>query len=564
MPYSPWLWKGKPFTPLTTAQRKNGGRGGTGRIVRYHIGGGHKRRLRKLDFKRLEEGPQDVVRIEYDPGRSCHIALLRNRTGLGADGGWSYIVAPDGTRAGDVITSYRSGVPRGLVPQWDSEVARSDVAAGAREVAELQIKARRSKYLADGFRALEAGLDQPLRLDDVPAAAAARGDVHDEGSFAAADAVEEPVLPAAADDDAPDVVQVRTRSNSTSSAPASHRSFSTASPAAPSSSSARAFSSTPAARSIEVSATDAPAKAPSIYPAKVAPRWSQATAGIAPSFALNLLRTLIIKPGNVVQLTLIPLNTPIHCISLGHDTHAALCRGAGTSAVIVGHQKPDEKGAVYSLVRLQSGEVRKIASDSFATIGQVSKCVGHPGPAFLPSPPSLLTFAGFASPIPSRTQQISRPAQPRKGRPLAQPRPAPDGPWSGHERVRPVPAPLTRASPVLQRRLTRPPSPTRPQPPTASSTRTEEAAERQSRTSTRARASAGSRAACARASPASTATRTETRCASLPPPSALYSCLATRAWTSADTRRVARRPRPRVVKERPRGKAMPATMERKK
>lgn len=357
MPYSPWLWKGKPFTPLTTAQRKKGGRDSTGQIVRHHIGGGHKRRLRKLDFMRLEEGPQDVVRIEYDPGRSSHIALLRNRTGLGPDGGWSYIVAPDGIRAGDVLTSYRSGVPKGLVPQWDAEVAKSDVEGVAREAEERALKLRRTKYLEDGFRSLEDSLE-PLRLDDRPAPSE-EGGVVDEASFAAADAVEEPVVPT--EDVAPEVVQVR--ANSGSSSTPSSRSFSTS------------VVRTDAAAEVSPFKADGRPKSPSIYKNKANPKWSQATAGIAPSFALNLLRTLIIKPGNVVQLTLIPLNTSIHCITLGREERASLCRAAGTQATILSHQKPDEKGNVYTFVRLQSGEVRKIPSDAFATIGQVSKFV---------------------------------------------------------------------------------------------------------------------------------------------------------------------------------------------
>lgn len=361
MPYSPWLWNGKPFTPLTTAQRKKGGRDSTGQIVRYHIGGGHKRRLRKLDFMRLDEGPQDVVRIEYDPGRSSHIALLRNRTGLGPDGGWSYIVAPDGTRAGDVVTSYRSGVPKGLVPQWDAEVAKSDVEGVAREAEKKTLEDRRAKYLEDGFRSLERSLE-PLRLDDMPLPAE-EGGVRDEASFAAADAVEEPVVPTK--EALPELIQVRAGNSSSSTAsPSSSRSFST--------SIVRTADAAP-----EVSKTKANGqpKSPSIYAPKANPKWSQATAGIAPSFALNLLRTLIIKPGNVVQLTLIPLNTSIHCLTLGRDERASLCRAAGTSATILSHQKPDEKGNVYTFVRLQSGEVRKIPSDAFATIGQVSKWI---------------------------------------------------------------------------------------------------------------------------------------------------------------------------------------------
>lgn len=160
MPYSPWLWPGRPFKALTIAARKNGGRGETGRIVRRHIGGGHKRRHRLLDFHRLEGGPQDVVRVEYDPGRSAHICLLRSRTGLGPHGGWSYVVAPDGVRAGDVLTSYRDGIPKGLVPQWDEEVE-----ARVKEAAKEKADAKALKALARQMQELGSPKESGLLVE---------------------------------------------------------------------------------------------------------------------------------------------------------------------------------------------------------------------------------------------------------------------------------------------------------------------------------------------------------------------------------------------------------------
>jgi ribosomal protein L2 len=488
MPYSPWLWNGKPFTPLTIAQRKKGGRDKTGQIVRHHIGGGHKRRLRKLDFMRLEEGPQDVVRIERDPGRSAHIALLRNRTGLGPDGGWSYIVAPDGIRAGDVITSYRAGVPKGLVPQWDAEVNASDVDRPAREAEERQLKLRRAKYLDDGFRSLEASLE-PLRVDDMPAPAE-EGGVRDEASFAAADAIEEPVIPTE-EVASPEVVRVQVRSGSSSNSPSSSRSFSTSIIRSDRSDGPGVVSPTMA---------DGRPKAPSIYAPKANPKWSQATAGIAPSFALNLLRTLIIKPGNVVQLTLIPLNTMIHCITLGRDERATLCRSAGTSAQILSHQRPDEKGNIYTFVRLQSGEVRKIPSDAFATIGQVSKCV-------LP-----LTAADGPREVADRRCSVCPRSKFHGQRNLGKAgrsrnlgrRPRVRG-LAMNACVRAFYSIGWSAAIFGADLLSSAPG---------SSIRTEVDAESRSHTLTPARAGAGSRAASGRASRASTATRTETRCAS--------------------------------------------------
>ena len=115
-PINAHLYKGKPIRVLTTALRRKGGRNTTGRITVRFRGGGHRRRIRIVDFSRMEPGPYDVVRIEYDPGRSGHIALLKARDS-GAEGRarWKYILAPEGLRAGDVVESYRSGLTSSLV-----------------------------------------------------------------------------------------------------------------------------------------------------------------------------------------------------------------------------------------------------------------------------------------------------------------------------------------------------------------------------------------------------------------------------------------------------------------
>jgi len=290
-----------------------------------HIGGGHKRRLRNVDFYRFDPGEHDVVRIEYDPGRSAHIALIRRRSpqtalvtaeegaklaeaeaqidaalanmpGRGGTlardirdkhrGGWSYILAPDGLRAGHVVVSYRSGIPKGLVEGWE------DV----------------------------------LRLATSPT----------------------PELDAEA-------------------------------------------SGTSAART------------------------------------LGLLRTVTLRPGNVLPLYLIPTGTEVHNISLSATNKMSLCRSAGASGTVVAHFdaggqaltgtdiltmggaiEPDvdvaedaKKGAVVIRmpddsvkhfhatptngvvhVRLQSGEIRKVQPGAVATIGAVSK--------YVPSLPSTL------------------------------------------------------------------------------------------------------------------------------------------------------------------------------
>ncbi len=276
--HHPHLWTGGPLKELTIPLRKHGGRNNTGTITTRHIGGGHKRRLRIVDFYRHEDGEHDVVRIEYDPGRSAHIALIRRRERSKAvspsegaklaesdhrdrisreevRGGWSYILAPDGLRAGDVVVSYRSGIPKGIVEGWE------DIS--------------------------------PMAIDD-----------------------------------------------------------------------------------------------PS------APQTVHEPNGVS-SRALGLLRTHTLRPGNVLPLYLIPSGTVIHNLSLEPRGRMQLCRSAGVSAQIVAHQGPGgealggtavlgmggglngrgriDKSLGTVLVKLRSGEVRRMLPGAVATIGLVSK-----------------------------------------------------------------------------------------------------------------------------------------------------------------------------------------------
>jgi len=98
---TPGLWKGGPYEPLVEKKTKTGGRNNQGRITVRHRGGGHKQRYRIIDFKRDKDGvPAKVERIEYDPNRSAHIALL-----LYADGERRYIIAPKGVQPGDELMS---------------------------------------------------------------------------------------------------------------------------------------------------------------------------------------------------------------------------------------------------------------------------------------------------------------------------------------------------------------------------------------------------------------------------------------------------------------------------
>lgn len=96
---TPDLHRGEPHAALVSTKSKSGGRNNTGRITTRHRGGGHKQRYRIIDFKRNKIGvPARVERIEYDPNRSAHIALL-----LFADGERRYILAPKGVKVGAEI-----------------------------------------------------------------------------------------------------------------------------------------------------------------------------------------------------------------------------------------------------------------------------------------------------------------------------------------------------------------------------------------------------------------------------------------------------------------------------
>ena len=231
-PLSPHLYQGRPLRELTIPLRKRGGRNHHGRITVRFRGGGHKQRIRIVDFMRTEPGPCDVVRIEYDPGRSAHIALVKNRNpDLCGGKVWSYILAPDNLRAGDVVESFRQGIPDGLVPGF----------VDSKEV-----------------------------------------------------------------------------------------------------------------RGMTTTATESQSE--------------QSQTASTASLALGVLRSITIKPGNVVPLRLIPPGTIIHNVALNPQGRAVLVRSAGTFGQVVVH----EDSGRYSHVRLQSGEVRKVLQDCVATIGKVS------------------------------------------------------------------------------------------------------------------------------------------------------------------------------------------------
>ena len=98
---TPELHKGAPYGPLTRPLPGRGGRNNAGRITTRHRGGGHKRHYRVIDFRRNKDGiPARVERLEYDPNRSAHLALL-----LYADGERRYILAPSGVNQGQQLMS---------------------------------------------------------------------------------------------------------------------------------------------------------------------------------------------------------------------------------------------------------------------------------------------------------------------------------------------------------------------------------------------------------------------------------------------------------------------------
>src|SRR5438093_12373440 len=98
---NPDLHKGKPYAPLLEPQSRKSGRNNNGHITMRHQGGGHKRHYRLVDFRRNKDGiAAKVERLEYDPNRSAHLALL-----LCADGERRYIIAPRGVAAGAQLMS---------------------------------------------------------------------------------------------------------------------------------------------------------------------------------------------------------------------------------------------------------------------------------------------------------------------------------------------------------------------------------------------------------------------------------------------------------------------------
>jgi len=102
------ITKSTPEKNLLEPLKRSGGRNNTGRITCRHIGGGHKRHYRLVDFKRRKtDAPASVLAIEYDPNRTCRIALIQYQ-----DGQKSYILAPAGLEVGATVVAGEKVAPK--------------------------------------------------------------------------------------------------------------------------------------------------------------------------------------------------------------------------------------------------------------------------------------------------------------------------------------------------------------------------------------------------------------------------------------------------------------------
>jgi large subunit ribosomal protein L2 len=112
---TPELHKGEPHWPLLVPQGKTAGRNSYGRVTMRHQGGGHKQHYRMIDFRRNKDGiAAKVERLEYDPNRSAHLALL-----LYADGERRYVISPKGLQVGaQVMSGSEAPIKAGNTSRW--------------------------------------------------------------------------------------------------------------------------------------------------------------------------------------------------------------------------------------------------------------------------------------------------------------------------------------------------------------------------------------------------------------------------------------------------------------
>jgi len=116
------LTASKPEKSLIISIKKSGGRNNQGKMTMRYIGGGHKQQYRLVDFKRNRHGAvAEVKTIEYDPNRSCFIALIEY-----SDGEKSYILAPNGIKVGQSVVS-----GKGSAPELGNTLPLSDMPLGS-------------------------------------------------------------------------------------------------------------------------------------------------------------------------------------------------------------------------------------------------------------------------------------------------------------------------------------------------------------------------------------------------------------------------------------------------
>ncbi len=135
------LTKGtSPEKSLLSTNKRSGGRNNTGKMTMRHIGGGHKKKYRVVDFKRNKFGvPATVKSIEYDPNRTARIALLYY-----ADGEKRYIIAPEGLKEGDVINS-----GKGIQPEVGNALFLGDIPLGT-IIHNIELKPGKGAAIARG------------------------------------------------------------------------------------------------------------------------------------------------------------------------------------------------------------------------------------------------------------------------------------------------------------------------------------------------------------------------------------------------------------------------------
>lgn len=155
------LSKKRPEKRLTKGKKRTSGRNSDGRITVRHRGGGHKRLLRDVDFKRMHKAgvPGTVAAIEYDPNRTARIALIHY-----VDGDKRYILAPDGLATGDaVIAGERTKVKVGNCMQ----LRHIPVGYKVHNV-EMQIGRGGQMVRSAGASATLVGIDEPHAIIQFP------------------------------------------------------------------------------------------------------------------------------------------------------------------------------------------------------------------------------------------------------------------------------------------------------------------------------------------------------------------------------------------------------------